>query len=53
MIQAEVPRAEMFGYATAIRSLPKGRSNYSMEPSHFEQVPQQLVAAVLDQKETK
>jgi elongation factor G len=47
MIQAEVPLAEMFGYATAIRSLSKGRSSYSMEPSHFEQVPQQLVAAVL------
>jgi elongation factor G len=53
MVQAEVPLAEMFGYATAIRSLSKGRSSYSMEPSHFEQVPAQLVAAVLDQKETK
>jgi elongation factor G len=52
-VQAEVPLAEMFGYATAIRSLSKGRSSYSMEPSHFEQVPQQLVAAVLDQKDTK
>ncbi|HEY2614325.1 MAG TPA: elongation factor G [Chthoniobacterales bacterium] len=52
-VQAEVPLAEMFGYATAIRSLSKGRSSYSMEPSHFEQVPAQLVAAVLDQKETK
>jgi elongation factor G len=52
-VAAEVPLAEMFGYATAIRSLSKGRSSYSMEPSHFEQVPQQLVAAVLDQKETK
>jgi elongation factor G len=52
-VQAEVPLAEMFGYATAIRSLSKGRSSYSMEPSHFEQVPQQLVAAILDQKETK
>ena len=50
---AEVPLAEMFGYATAIRSLSKGRSSYSMEPSHFEQVPAaDLVAAVLDQKET-
>jgi len=51
VIHAQVPLAEMFGYATAIRSLSKGRSSYSMEPSHFEQVPQQLVAAVLDQKE--
>ena len=49
-INAEVPLAEMFGYATAIRSLSKGRSSYSMEPSHFEQVPAQVLAAVLDQK---
>src|SRR5881398_1998794 len=52
-IHAEVPLAELFGYATAIRSLSKGRSSYSMEPSHFQQVPQNLVAAILDQKETK
>src|SRR5207244_6312902 len=53
IVNAEVPLAEMFGYATAIRSLSKGRSSYSMEPSHFEQVPQNLVSAILDQKETK
>jgi elongation factor G len=50
IINAEVPLAEMFGYSTAIRSLSKGRSSYSMEPSHFEQVPAQVLAAVLDQK---
>ncbi|MEA3210111.1 MAG: elongation factor [Chthoniobacter sp.] len=50
IVNAEVPLAEMFGYATAIRSLSKGRSSYSMEPSHFEQVPAQVLAAVLDQK---
>ncbi len=50
IVTAEVPLAEMFGYATAIRSLSKGRSSYSMEPSHFEQVPAQVLAAVLDQK---
>jgi elongation factor G len=53
IIHAEVPLAELFGYATAIRSLSKGRSSYSMEPSHFEPVPQNLVAAILDQKESK
>ncbi|MEX1120063.1 MAG: elongation factor G [Terrimicrobiaceae bacterium] len=47
-ITAEVPLAEMFGYATAIRSLSKGRSSYSMEPSHFEQVPTNVLNAVLD-----
>ena len=50
MVHAEVPLAEMFGYATAIRSLSKGRASYTMEPSHFEPVPAQIVAAVLDQK---
>ena len=50
IVTAEVPLAEMFGYSTAIRSLSKGRSSYSMEPSHFEQVPEQVKAAVLDQK---
>ena len=53
IIHAEVPLAELFGYATAIRSLSKGRSSYSMEPSHFEPVPQNSVAAILDQKESK
>jgi elongation factor G len=50
VINAQVPLAEMFGYATAIRSLSKGRSSYTMEPSHFEQVPENVKAAVLDQK---
>ena len=49
-INAEVPLAEMFGYATAIRSLSKGRSSYSMEPSHFEEVPSQVKVAILEQK---
>ena len=50
IVNADVPLAEMFGYSTAIRSLSKGRSSYSMEPSHFQQVPAQVLAAVLDQK---
>src|SRR6266478_3005954 len=53
IVHAEVPLAELFGYATAIRSLSKGRSSYSMEPSHFQPVPPNLVPAILDQKETK
>jgi elongation factor G len=51
-ITAEVPLAEMFGYATAIRSLSKGRSSYSMEPSHFEQVPANILSAVLEQQKS-
>jgi elongation factor G len=50
IVNAEVPLAEMFGYSTAIRSLSKGRSSYSMEPHAFEQVPEQVKAAVLEQK---
>jgi elongation factor G len=51
-IAAEVPLAELFGYATAIRSLSKGRSSYSMEPSHFEQVPANVLSAVLEQQKS-
>jgi elongation factor G len=47
-LNAEVPLAEMFGYATAIRSLSKGRAGYSMEPLSFEQVPASILNALLD-----
>jgi elongation factor G len=39
VIRAQVPLAEMFGYATVIRSMTQGRASYSMEPSHYEEVP--------------
>lgn len=39
IIRALVPLAEMFGYATALRSLTQGRGTYTMEPSHYEEVP--------------
>jgi elongation factor G len=48
-IHSEVPLEEMFGYATDIRSLSKGRAAYSMEPSHFERVPEQVLSKILDQ----
>ena len=51
IITAFVPLEMLFGYVTDIRSLSKGRASAGITPSHFEQVPQQLVAAVLDQKE--
>jgi elongation factor G len=47
VIHSDVPLAEMFGYATAIRSLTKGRANYSMEPSHFEKVPKNISEKIL------
>lgn len=48
VLNAQVPLAEMFGYATAIRSLSKGRASYSMEPLNFEQVPNSVEKAILD-----
>jgi elongation factor G len=52
-LYAEVPLAEMFGYATAIRSLSKGRASYSMEPSHFVQVPNSILATIMDSAKPK
>jgi len=39
VIRALVPLAEMSGYATTLRSLSQGRATYSMEPSHYQEVP--------------
>jgi len=48
VVRAFVPLAEMFGYATDLRSMTQGRASYSMELSHYEEVPgnlaQELVA---------
>ncbi len=48
LISAEVPLAEMFGYATAARSLSKGRASYSMEPCRFDPVPSQILNTMLE-----
>jgi elongation factor G len=48
ILSADVPLSEMFGYATAIRSLSKGRAAYSMEPRCFDQVPAQVLENILD-----
>jgi elongation factor G len=53
LLNAHVPLAELFGYATVIRSLSKGRAAYSMEPSHFEQVPTQILNTILDSNKPK
>ena len=52
IIHAHVPLAEMFGYATALRSLTKGRASYSMEPASFEKVPENIVSQILDKSTT-
>ncbi len=48
ILKAEVPLETMFGYATDVRSLSKGRANYTMEPSHFDQVPATVLKNMLD-----
>jgi elongation factor G len=42
VVRAFVPLAEMFGYATTLRSATQGRASYSMEPSHYEPVPNSI-----------
>jgi elongation factor G len=48
VIRATAPLAELFGYATAIRSLSRGRASYSMQPKMFEVVPPTMHAAILN-----
>ncbi len=47
IIHANVPLKEMFGYSTAVRTLSSGRASYSMTPSHFEQVPANIVEEIV------
>jgi elongation factor G len=47
-ITAHVPLAEMFGYSTAVRSISKGRASYSMEPSHFAKLPNNIQEQILE-----
>lgn len=47
IVRAEVPLAEMFGYATTMRTLSQGRATYSMEPSHYEPVPNHIAEEIL------
>ena len=49
-IKAEVPLAEMFGYATTLRSLSQGRATYSMEFKHYTEAPKNVAEAVINKK---
>ena len=50
IVRANVPLKEMFGYSTAVRTLSSGRASYAMTPSHFEQVPNNIVDAILSDR---
>jgi len=49
-VKAEVPLAEMFGYATQLRSLTQGRASYSMEFKHYAEAPKNVAEAVINKK---
>ncbi len=48
VIRAKIPLSEMFGYATDLRSRTQGRGTYSMEFSHYEEVPKNLAAEIIE-----
>lgn len=50
VIDAEVPLAEMFGYATSLRSMTQGRASYTMEFSHYSEVPGHIASKVIEGK---
>ena len=52
-ITAMIPLSNMFGYATDLRSKTQGRGLYSMEPSHFEQVPKSIQEEIVKARAAK
>ncbi|MBR4003461.1 MAG: elongation factor G [Clostridia bacterium] len=50
IVNAEVPLSEMFGYATALRSSTQGRGNFTMEFSHYAEVPKNIADKVVGEK---
>jgi len=53
VIGAKVPLAEMFGYATTLRSVSQGRANYSMEFLHYNEVPRNVAEKVITERSAK
>ena len=51
VIRAHVPLAEMFGYVNDLRSMTSGRASYSMEFSHYEQVPKNLAEEIMRKRQ--
>jgi len=50
VIQADVPLGEMFGYATSLRSMTKGRGTFTMEFDHYEKVPHNIAADIKEER---
>ncbi|UPT73929.1 MAG: elongation factor G [Elusimicrobiota bacterium] len=47
-VKCTVPLSEMFGYATVVRSISQGRASFTMEPSHYEEVPNNVLKAIVE-----
>ena len=52
-VTANVPLAEMFGYATDLRSGTQGRGQYTMEPSHYSEVPNSIQEKIINNRNNK
>ena len=50
VIRAQVPLAEMFGYATDLRSNTQGRANYTMQFDRYEEVPNNLAESIVGER---
>ena len=50
-VQAKVPLAEMFGYATQLRSMTQGRGIFSMEFANYEEVPRNVAEAIISKNQ--
>ena len=53
IIRGFIPLSEMFGYATDLRSKTQGRGTYSMEPSHYEEVPKSVLEQIVASRSKK
>jgi elongation factor G len=51
VIDVQVPLAEMFGYATNVRSMTEGRGTFNMEFSHYAEVPRHITEQIIDKKD--
>ncbi len=50
-VRCTVPLSEMFGYATVVRSISQGRASFTMEPSHYEEVPGNVLKTIVEKSE--
>ncbi len=50
VVDAQVPLAEMFGYATSLRSMTSGRGTFTMEPDHYEEVPKNITEELIGKR---